>query len=148
MPTARRLSQTLGHAKSPIMKARSPFVVSHALSRKTPVAPGRFEVGAPSIRCAARAVARDTSCRRCFSSLARLPEVTTGVGSGWSVLRRPAHGRVIPKAGNYGAPVPWRIHAVSIFGPSSSGSRPACASGVGMLRHANAKQGCASTSVA
>ena len=81
-PSAVRLSQTLGHASSLIMKARSPFVASHAPSRKTPVAPGRFEVGAPSIRCAARAVARDTGCRRCFSSMARLPEVTAGVGAG------------------------------------------------------------------
>ncbi len=64
------------------MKARSPFVASHALSRKTPVAPGHFEVGAPPIRCAARAVARDAGCRRCFSSLARLPEVTAEAEAG------------------------------------------------------------------
>src|SRR6266568_3850401 len=64
------------------MKARSPFVASHALSRKTPVAPGHFEVGAPPIRCAARAVARDAGCRRCSSSLARLPEVTAEAEAG------------------------------------------------------------------
>jgi hypothetical protein len=65
----------------------------------------RFEVSAPAIRCAARAVARDTGCHRCFwfgapargHSLGRL---------GLSVLRRPARGRVISNASNYGAPAP------------------------------------------
>jgi hypothetical protein len=35
VPSARRLSQTLGRAQSPIMKPPPPFVAPHALSRET-----------------------------------------------------------------------------------------------------------------
>ena len=40
MPTACRLSQTLGHASSLIMKARLQFVAPHERSRKTQLAAG------------------------------------------------------------------------------------------------------------
>jgi len=71
VPTARRLSQTLGHASSLVMKARRPFIAPIALS------------------CEAQIAAGD-------SRSARLPKVASQGWRGLSVLRRPAHGRISP----------------------------------------------------
>ena len=71
MPSARRLSQTLGPASSLVMKARRPFIAPIALSCEAQVAAG-------------------------VSKSARLPKVASQGRRGLSVLRRPAHGRINP----------------------------------------------------